>query len=194
VRTTFRKQLIWEVLRERKAVILDELRWTVFEREAGRLNRKLEAITQSQMTSFSRTVREHMPELSLWDVDFREPSQYPASVIAATAVYRLREWAKLRAFLDSDSPTVEWRYVKDLPVAEFGETPRYIAGGGFAQPQYHLHLCDLYANYKDRPREHVSRVRIPPSHKATIVQLAGPDQVDFQSLSTNWHWKVVAID
>lgn len=194
MRNSFRKQAIRKVLQERETILLDELRWIVLELEAGDRRRRLEAVTRSQMTSFSRTVREHMPELSLWEIGFGEASRCPTAIVAATAVYRLPDRAKLSAFLKGTSPAVECRYVKDLPVSEFGEVARYVGGSGFAQPQYHLYLCDLYSSYEPEPAVRVHRIRIPPAHKATVVQLPHHTQIDFQRLSAQWHWKVVSLD
>ena len=198
MRETLRKGLIRSVLQERKTILLDELRWVVLGREAKASRRTLELITKSQMNSFARTVRDHVPDLSIWEIGLGDGSQCPSSVIAATAVYRLHQRAKLDEFLGGPSPTVECRYVTDLPVAEFGEVARYARGSSFATPQYHLHLVDLYAKYENDPehgriREWVGRIKIPPAHKVTIV-CANNQKVDFEELSRHWRWQTIRSD
>lgn len=130
-RETLRKRIIRSVLEERPAILLDELRWTVLSRETGR---KLKTITVSQATSLARIVREHMPELHFWDIPIGDGSQCGASLIAATAVFRVREKARLDAFLSGPSPMVVCRYVTDPPVHAFGENPRY-RHSNFAVPR-----------------------------------------------------------
>jgi len=80
--------------------------------------------------------------------------------------------------------------VTDLPVAEFGEAPRYATGSRFARPQYHLHLVDIYSRYETDPehglvRERVDRIKIPLRTRWTIV-CAGQQEVDFELLSSSY--------
>lgn len=164
---TLRKRLVRAVVSERRAILLDELRWIVLQREAKGRGNKLEVITSSALNSFARTVREYMREVETHDLDINDESRCSADVIAAMAVFRLRERAKLDFFLSGESPLVEWRYVTDLPVHEFGESARYYPG--FAIPYYHLHLVDLSVVSRTGHRQRVERIKIPPSHKVTVV-------------------------
>jgi hypothetical protein len=184
-RDTLRKKIIRSVLADRGAVILDELRWIVLPREARAAGKKVERITVAAMNSFARTVREYMPDLCLHEIGLGDSSQCPASLIAATAVYRLRDAAKLNAFLHGQSPTVECREVTDLPVHEFGETPRY-ERSGFATPQYHLHLVDLSSGPDAQGGRVHERIKIPPSHKVTIVGACRPWSIDQVLASQVW--------
>lgn len=184
-RETLRKRIIRSILAERPSILLDELRWTVLSREAGG---KVKAVTVSQATSLARTVREHMPELNLWDVPIGDGSECGALLIAATAVFRIRQKAKLDAFLSGPSPVVSCRYVTDLPVHEFGENPRY-RYSNFVVPYYHLHLIDLYPS---KTAARFERIKIAPSHKVTIVGTRSSwDSADVLARQT---WRVVSQD
>lgn len=103
-RDTLRKRLVRGVVSERRAILLDELRWIVLQREAKGRGNKLEVITTSALNSFARTVREYMPEVETHDLDINDGSRCSAGVIAAMAVFRLRERAKLDSFLSGESP------------------------------------------------------------------------------------------
>lgn len=59
----------------------------------------------------------------------------------------------------------------DLPVHEFGESARYYPG--FATPYCHLHLVDLSVVSRTGDRQRVERIKIPPSHKVTVVSQSG---------------------
>jgi hypothetical protein len=185
-RDTLRKRFIWSVLSDRKAILLDELRWLVLRREARARGTKLKAVTVSQATSFARTVRDHMPDLRTWDIAMGEGDRAPIGLVAATAVFRVRDLAKLDPFLSGSSPTVVCRYVTDLPVQEFGETPRY-RHSNFAVPYYHLYLVDLHSG-----TSRVARIKIPPSHKVTIVGAA--DRWTYDEVLASQSWQVVSQD
>jgi hypothetical protein len=184
-RDTLRKRIVSTVVAERRAVLLDELRWEALRREAKAQGKKLKAISVSQASSFARTVRDHMPELRTWDVSLSDGPR-PSALIAATAVFRLKQHSKLEAFLGGPSPTVTCRFVTDLPVHEFGETPRY-RRSNFAVPYYHLYLVDLHSG-----AEHIARIKIPPSHKVTIV---GVDhELDVERALSSARWRVITED
>lgn len=184
-RDTLRKRLIRTVLAGRSAILLDELRWLVLRREARTRGPKL-VMTVSQATSFTRTVRNHMPELRTWDITIAGGDPVLLELIAATAVFRVREQAKLDAFLTGSSPSVVCRYVTDLPVQQFGETARY-EHSRFAVPYYHLYLVDLYSG-----PSRVARVKIPPSHKVTIVGTR--ERWTYDEVLASQTWQVVSHD
>ena len=177
-RQTLRKKLIRETLEKRRTILLDELRWIVLQREAADGRRTLERMERGPMQSFARTVREHMPEIAAWNVPLSANSDCPVGLAAASAVFRLQERAELEAFLNGPSPTIIAQRMTDLPVDEFGETPRYLKGPErYVVPQYHLLMFELYAEYGedpvtgDRTCRYVGGVRIPPAHKVTVLGL-----------------------
>lgn len=194
-RDTRRKQFVRSVLRERGAMLLDELRWLVLEREAADRRKTLESIARGPMQSFARTIRDHMPDVPIHDIPLGHPSECPLGLVATCAVYRLRERAKLMSFIEGSSPAIRCQLRTDLPVAEFGDTARYAGGSGFATPYYHLLLFDLYSTYEDSgqagstsSRQWVARVRIPPGHKVTIV---GDRDPRGDALAFNPRWRLV---
>lgn len=125
-----------------------------------------------------------MPDLRTRDIAMGKDDRAPIGLVAATAVFRVRDLAKLDAFLSGSSPTVVCRYVTDLPVHEFGDIPRY-GHSNFAVPYYHLYLVDLHSG-----TSRVTRVKIPPSHKVTIVGAA--DSWTYDEVLASQTWQVIS--
>jgi hypothetical protein len=167
-RNTLRKRIIGSVLSERGAMLLDELRWLVLERELGG---KLRVISDAQATSFARTVRDYMPEVCRWNVPLDGARHRSTQLITAMAVYRLRDRTMLKRFLTGKAPTAIYEHVVE----------RY---GGYRV--HYFHQVDLHA---PAGGPLLQRVTIPASHQALVVGMGSRWTYD-QVLATAT-WEVV---
>jgi hypothetical protein len=101
-RKTHRKALIEKVIAEQfanKPVLLEELRWQVLLQEYDAKGVPFDEMTVSNMKSFARTIREHMPSVGIHKL--RRPDLLPVGILARAAVFRIRRQALLREVLNS---------------------------------------------------------------------------------------------
>lgn len=158
-RETVRKYLIRSVLEEAGPLLLEELRWRVLRREAEQRGARLQVLERSHLQSFARTAREHFQIEKLPITD-----RTVVGLVARAALYRVREQARLDAFLGSAQPTVVCQYRKNFPVDEPRYTRRYVT------PQHHMLLFDFSSSDKAAV---AFRIRIPATHELTLVSRPG---------------------
>jgi len=131
-RETNRKRLIRDVLESMyrgRAVLLDELRWAVM---GPRLSRCLdENARRSVLNNFARTIREQVAEHLILKVPVSPNT--PVGLIARAAVYRVRNVAALRRFLNAAESCILCRCKTNLEVEE----PRYQSWSRYVAPQHH---------------------------------------------------------
>lgn len=104
-RETLRKRLIRTVLQERKALLLEELRWEVLRREADERGKTMHRLERSQLVSFARTARDHF---SIKKVPIS--GRTTIGLVARCAAYRIHERDDLEAFLTGSAPVVVCQY------------------------------------------------------------------------------------
>jgi len=174
-RNTARKRRIRELVETRyagTAVLLDELRWAVFDAESRDKPSANETITRSWMNSFARTIREQFPEFAIKKIPI--DSWTPVGLVSRTALYRLKNIRALREFLSSAESCILCRYKTDIEAEEVRYRRRYVI------PQYH---AATFRFFKQRPAnvtyEEIERIPgtfIPKTHKMTLIVPSGAEQ------------------
>jgi len=105
MRKTVRKRLImesFEIQSHKQVFLLEELRWMVMLREYQAKSLPPATMHLSYMKSFTRTIREHMPDLTIYKII--RPDETYSGIIARAALYRLKRWEEIETFLNADNP------------------------------------------------------------------------------------------
>lgn len=105
MRKTLRKRLVMECFKiqsHKQIFLLEELRWLVMLREYQAKRLPIDRMHLSYMKSFTRTIREHMPDLTINKIV--RPDETYSGIIARAALYRLKRWQDIESFLNADNP------------------------------------------------------------------------------------------
>lgn len=191
-RETKRKRMLREVLStayEGQVVLLDELRWRIFESQRGDSDPTGTAITRSWLNSFARTVREQLPSgYRIEKVPIGQGT--PVGLVARAAVYRLKDVSALRAFLQAKSACILCRWKTNLEVAEPRYRQRYVT------PHHHV---ATFRFFQKRPSkvtygslEATPGTLIPTTQKLTLIVPRGM-QINSQS-GVTVPWKLFRYD
>lgn len=143
-RSTPRKKLIETVLRERfrgRAVILEELRWSVYPDEMASKGHPIGEMSESYRKCFNRTVRAYSIDFGVQNL--RIDGSTPLGMLARAAVYRLKTTDQLAAFRGSPDPCIVCRWQASM----IANRPRYRS---YATP--HFHAAQFWL-FERRPEE-----------------------------------------
>lgn len=105
-RLSLRKELIQTALKQIDGgILLEELRWKILREENElKIGTPLERLTRSNLNSFSRTIREHIPEIVVYKLP--RPENQMVGLVAREALYRFDKWRQIHLFLGGKNPTV----------------------------------------------------------------------------------------
>jgi len=167
-RQTNRKRRIREALETTfngRAVLLDELRWTVMGPQF--VSNIDDAARRSLMNSFARTVREQLPDYVIEKL--RIARRTAVGIVARAAVYRMKDVDALRRFLTCTDACVLCRYKTNIDADE----PHYEPLSRYVVARYH---AATFRFFNRRPSkltyeevENTPGTYIPATQKLSLV-------------------------
>lgn len=191
-RQTHRKRLIREALESTyrgRAVILDELRWTVMEPQL--LECSEEKARHSLLNSFARTVRDHLTDHVIEKIPLSPRT--PVGLVARAAVYRMKDANALRGFLNAEDPCIFCGYKTNIDVDE----PRYEPRSRFVRPQYHAATFRFFERRPSKIAYHQLETApgtfVPATQNLTLIVPRGAT-VDSALIAAKVPWKLFAYE
>ena len=161
-------------------ILLDELRWNVFEEEVGSQVAASDIITDSYKKSFNRTLREHYEGVRSFGL--LRPDVLPAGITTRAAAFRMEHRTCTHEFLSSHNSICSVIILNKIRQELAYQSPE---NRSFVFMRFHI-------DYKNAP-PHIHEIKIPVNLPIILISQERPTAGDVLAIARRASWAIRLI-